>query len=130
MTHIACTGFHMEQIDPLEAKCEELKKILKMAQPRIMDDEIISEYMTRENLLSFCQSYGTKFQRHYPIIHMSSFKVTETEPILLLVVMLAGACGSDAKFASNYLMNVATQILVLIQNQEVSSLEICLFDHL
>ena len=116
------TGFSVDQIDPVEASCQELRNLLKASEPLVVTDEMISACITRENILLFCRAYGEMFQRNYPIIHMPTFKLAETPPLLLLAVILGGACGSDGQLSSAYIAKFAMQTLILIQNQSVSSL--------
>lgn len=115
------TGFSVDQIDPVEASCQGLRNLLKASEPLVVTDEMISASITRENVLLCCRAYGEMFQRNYPIIHMPSFKLTETPPLLLLAVILGGACGSDGQpLSSAYITKFAMQTLILVQNQSVS----------
>ena len=74
-----------------------------------------SAYISRDNMLSFCRAFGENFQRHYPIIHMQTFKLVDAKPALLLAVMLGGSCGANGQFSSSFVAKVAIQTLMLIK---------------
>jgi len=113
-------GFSVEQIDPVEAKCIEIRTLLHRSEPLVPDD-VISTYITRDNLLLCSKLYGDHFQRNLPILHSPTFKLIDTSPILLLAITLVGACYSDGLIPAAYITKLAIRLLILIQNQPVSS---------
>ena len=111
-------GFSLELLDPVEAKCEEIRNLLKTSEPPVMHD-MISVFVTRENLVLFTQLYGQHFQRTFSILHMPSFRLTQTPAILLLAIMIAGACYSNIQVPMIYI-SLGVQALAIIEDQPVS----------
>jgi Fungal specific transcription factor domain len=54
----------------------------------------IRDYLSVSNVKHFLEQY-TNFQGHFPIIHMSTFRITETYNGLLLAMICVGAVYSD-----------------------------------
>ena len=54
----------------------------------------IRDYLSASNVKHFLEQY-TNFQGHFPIIHMSTFRITETYNGLLLAMICVGAVYSD-----------------------------------
>ena len=106
-------------MDPVEAKCEEIRNLLKGSKPLVSHD-MISVYITRENLLLCSGLFGQHFQRHLPIVHAPSFRLTQTPAILLLAIMTAGACYSNDHIPVSSIISFAMQTLIVIENQPVS----------
>lgn len=111
-------SFCLGQIDPLEAKCIEMRALLKGVGP-VLPDEIISSSITRENLLSALQLYGQHFQRNLPILHAPSFTVSSASPILLLAMFCIGACYTTDIVPGNYTFKMAMHVLTNIERQKV-----------
>ena len=106
-------------MDPVEAKCAEIRHLLKGSWP-LVTDEMISTYFTRENVVQFCGLYGKAFQRNYSILHAPTFKLTETPPILLLAIVIAGSNCCDGPIPMVDIVKLAMRLLILVQNQPVS----------
>ena len=107
-------------MDPVEAKCDEVRHLLKGSEP-LVTEEMISTYFTRENLLLFTGLYGKVWQRNYPILHAPTFELIETSPILLLAIMIVGANCCEGPIPMADIVKLAIRLLILIQNQPVSS---------
>ena len=111
-------SFSLEQIDPVEMKCDEIRHLLKDPDS-LTTDKTVTRYITRDTFLHSCRLYGQYFHRHYPVLHAPTFKVIETPPMLLLAVMIAGSCIRDGAIPSVHIPKLAMRLLVLIQNQPV-----------
>jgi hypothetical protein len=112
-------GFDIEQIDPVEAKCNEIRDFLRGSEP-LVTKEIIEKCITRENLILFLQSYGKHYNRNFPILHSPTFNMTKTSPRLLLAMYIVGACYSEGIIPQNYMFKLAMHLLINIKNQPVS----------
>ena len=111
-------SFSLDQIDPLEAKCHEMRALLRGPGP-VVPEEIISSCITRENLLLALQLYGQHFQRNLPILHAPTFDITSTSPILLLAMFCVGACYTTGIVSSNYTFKMVMHVLTNIESQKV-----------
>ena len=112
------TGFSVEQIDPVEAKCVEIKNLLQTSEP-FLSGETIWGHVTRHNLVTCVELYGRFFQPNVPILHMPTFNLTNAPTILLSAMMLVGACYSDSLIPFSHITKLAMQLLVLIEQQPV-----------
>ena len=113
-------GFSTKQVDPVESKCAAIRTLLQGSEPLVTED-MIARYINRETLLVCIQSYGNYFQRNLPILHSPTFELIETSPILLLAIMLVGASYSDDLIRAAHIVKFAMRLLILIENQPVSS---------
>jgi hypothetical protein len=113
-------GFSLEQIDPVEAKCTEIRNLLKGSEP-LITEEIISKCITRENLLLFLHSYGKDYLRNFPILHSPSFNLTNTPSILLLSMFCVGASYCEGVILPSYVLKLAMRVLLEIEHQPVST---------
>ena len=111
-------GFSIARMDPVEAKCTEIRELLKKSKPTL-SSEIISACITRRNLLLCSELYGKHFQRNIPVIHAPSFNLVAASPLLALAVMLTGACYSEGLLPLEYVTKLAMELLVVIGAQEV-----------
>ena len=114
-------SFSIAQMDPVEAKCQQIRQLLEDSRPPV-SGVIISTCITRRNLLLCSQLYGKHFQRNFPIIHSPSFKLMDASPILALAIMLAGACYSEGLLPLDYVTKLAMQLQVIITTQPVSNI--------
>ena len=114
-------GFTLLQLDPAEAKCSEVRDLLLNAEP-IVNREHVNKYITRANLLLCGQLFGRHLLRNVPILHSSTFNLTEVPPMLLLAVILSGACYSDHAMPSKQVTKFAMGLLILIERQQVRPL--------
>ena len=110
----------MHQVDPVEARCLEIRILLQNSEPFVAKD-IVTAYITRHNLIRCTELYGKHFQPNVPILHMPTFNLTEASPILLLAIMVVGACYSDDLIPNSHTNKLAMRLLVLIENQPVTS---------
>ena len=117
---IARFGYSMEQLDPLEAKCADIRSLLKDSQPLVIE-EMITAHINRDKLLLCVQLYGKLFQRNYPILHSPKFKLVDTPSILLLAMMLTGACYSDV-ISNEHITRFCMSLLILIEKMPVGEL--------
>jgi hypothetical protein len=112
-------GFLLHQIDPVEAKCAEIRKLLGGSEA-IVDEDTINTYVTRNNMVVCSELYGKNFQPNVPIIHMPTFNLIQAPPLLLLAIMLVGACYSDELIPVASISKLAMRLLVIIGDQPVS----------
>ena len=86
--------------------------------------DLISVYVTRENLILFIQLYSQHFQRHLPILHAPSFRITQTPATV----------GDDDswrvllnnKMLVSSIIDLAMETLTLIEKQPVSFSGACI----
>ena len=109
-------GFSLHQIDPVGAKCLEIQTLLRNSEAFVSPD-IVTRYLTRTNLATCIELYGRHFQPNVPILHMPTFNVAKTSPILLLAMMLVGACYSNKLIPVSHINKLAMQLLTLIEHQ-------------
>ncbi len=112
------SAFNLRQLDPVEAKCNEIRELLNGTEALVQGDEI-SSYITRQNVLLCCQLFATHLSRSVPILHPSTFMLTEAPPILALAIVLAGACYSSNAIPAKCITKFATSVLILIERQKV-----------
>ena len=117
------SGFAIAQLDPVEAKCLEVKALLEESLTFAKDDDALS-YINRENLVLCVGLYGKHFQPNLPDIHIPTFTLTETPPSLLLALMLVGACYSERALPRAIIEKLAMRLLHSIGNRTVSLLMI------
>ena len=113
-------GFTLRQLDPVEAKCTEIRALLHGIEPLIHRDDI-GNYITRENVLMCGQLFGRHLSRNIPIVHSPTFMLTEAPPMLLLAVTLGGACYSNNAIRAECITKFAMGLLILIERQTVRS---------
>ena len=85
-----------------------------------MAKDAVTAFITRHNLVFCSELYGKHFQPNIPILHMPTFYLIEASPILLLAVMLVGACYSDKLIPVSLINKLSMRLVVLIANQPVS----------
>ena len=112
-------GFSLARLDPLEAKCNEIIDLLKRSDP-LHSEGISYSYITRHNMLHLCILYGKHFQHNLPIIHSPTFDIAKSPPMLVLAIMLVGACYSEGSISSAQVTELALRLLNLIELQPVS----------
>lgn len=112
------SAFNLRQLDPVEAKCIEIRELLYGTDTLVQKHEI-SSYITRQNVLLCGQLFGTHLSRSVPILHPATFMLTEAPPILVLAVLLAGACYSNSIIPSNCITRFAMNLLILIEREKV-----------
>lgn len=71
------------------------------------------------NLLRFSRLYGVKFRGHFSVLHAPSFNLAQTPPLLLLAIMLVGACYANKQVSTAHITKLAMRLLMLIVNQPV-----------
>lgn len=113
-------GFSVKQIDPVEAKCFEIRELILNGEP-IEAHDAINTYITRDNIILCSELYGKHFQPNVPILHRPTFDLTRTSPILLLAIMLVGACYSGGLIPVQHITKLAMRLLALIEQQSVNS---------
>lgn len=112
-------GFQIHQLDSVEAKCVEMRSYLRSVQPGL-SDELISKSITRERLLDCIQLYGKHYHPIMPILHLPTFELTKTPPVLLLAMMLVGNCYGQKMIPPATVLQFAFQILRLIESSQVN----------
>lgn len=111
-------GFRLEQLDPVEAKCAEMRELIHSTESLVHGDEL-NKYITRKNVLLCGQLFGKHLSRNIPIVHSPSFMLTEAPPMLLLAVTLGGACYSDAVIPAKSVTQFTMGLLISIERQTV-----------
>ena len=112
-------GFSLARLDPLEAKCSEITALLKRSEPTA-SEETIDPYITRDNMVRACHLYGKHFQHNMPIIHSPSFDILTSPPILLLAVILVGACYAEDSIPPAQVPKLAMRLLAAIGAEPAS----------
>ena len=110
---LTSSGFSLTRLDPLESKCNELIDLLKRADP-LNSNKAIYPYISRHNMVHLCHLYGQNFQNNVPIIHSPTFDMVKAPPILLLAIMLVGACYSEDSIPAAQITKLAMQLLTVI----------------
>jgi Fungal specific transcription factor domain len=114
------SGFSLTRLDPLEAKRNQIIELLRRSTP--LDSENATyPYITRQNMVHLCHLYGRHFQHNLPIIHAPTFDMLKTPPILLLAVMLVGACYSKGSIPPAEVTKLAMRLLTAIAAEPVIS---------
>jgi hypothetical protein len=108
-------GFQLQQLDSVEAKCIDIRSYLRTFRSSL-PDEAISTYVTRDRLLTSIQWYGKFYQPVMPILHLPTFELVKTPPVLLLAMMLVGDCYCDSKIPAPTTLQFAIHILLLIES--------------
>lgn len=114
-------GFSLARLDPLEAKCTEINELLKRSAP-LDSEDVACSYITRHNMVHLCHLYGKHFQHNLPIIHSPTFDMLKSPPILLLAIMLVGACYSEGSIPPAQVTELAMRLLTAIGAEPVSLL--------
>ncbi|KAK5234885.1 hypothetical protein LTR47_004331 [Exophiala xenobiotica] len=112
--------FLLEQVDPLEAKSNELRLLLNSS-----NQASVAGYVTRENLLVCLQLYGKHFQNHFPILHSATFSVSTASPILLLAIFCVGASYAKHIMNQKDIFTVAMFVLSEIGRQPANMAACC-----
>lgn len=112
-------GFHVEQLDSVESKVIELRNFLRASSASICDNQITS-FITREKLLRCIQLYGIKYHPVMPMLHIPTFELVKTDQVLLLAMMLVGACYSDVIASGTAIIQFAVHVLLTIEALPVS----------
>lgn len=113
-------GFTLRQLDPVEAKCSEIRDLLHGTEPLISRDDI-RNYITRDNVLMCGQAFGQHLSRNVPIVHSPSFMLTEAPRMLLLAVTLGGACYFKDAIPARCITKFTMGLLISIERQTVRS---------
>jgi hypothetical protein len=117
-TYNPVSGFLPVQIDPVEAKCADIRVIIRESIND--DDDVLISHITRTNLVHLIEVYSRHYQPNIPIIHGPTFCLVYESPVLLLAMMLVGACYSPENTISTPIVNkLAIILLNWIDNQSV-----------
>lgn len=111
-------GLSIAQLDPVEAKCTEMRELLGDS-TKLASKDIIDTYINRSNLVSCTDLYVKYFQPNVPIVHIPTFQVTEASPILLLSMVLVGACYAKDIIPMPIISRLAMRLLGLMNDQSV-----------
>lgn len=112
-------GFTLQQIDPIEAKCIEIRKYLDNIRPDLAPDPV-STYLTRDRLVEGIELYGKYFQPVVPVLHVPTFELVKAPPVLLLTMMLVGRCYSRVGVSAANIQQWAIHLLLTIESSMVS----------
>ena len=110
----------LAQIDPVEARCGDMKSLLRSDGRRI-SDEVINTCITREKIVQAIGLFGQHFQRHLPILHAASFSLSQAPSGLLLAMFCVGACYDNTIMDTENILRTAMHILTDIESQPVSN---------
>lgn len=116
-------GFQLQQVDTVEAKCDELRSYLRSS-PANLPDGFIENYIARDQLVRCIELYGKHYQPIMPILHMPTFNLTTTQPVLLLAMMLVGACYSENDIPEAAIVQCAIHVLILIEDLPVRARQV------
>ncbi|KAL3486478.1 hypothetical protein BJX62DRAFT_19596 [Aspergillus germanicus] len=109
-------GFLTAQIDPVEAKCADIRTIISALGTN--DTPIC--YFTRANLVRLVELYSQYYQPNIPIVHGPTFRLIDEPPVLLLAMMLVGACYSpENTIPSTKVTKLSVMLLGWIDSQPV-----------
>lgn len=112
-------GLQLQQIDSVEGKCVDIRDYLRSFQTGVHHDSI-SKYITRDRLINCIQLYGRYYQSVVPILHLPTFELTKTSPVLLMAMMLVGACYSNTDIPAATIVQCAIHVLLVIESSPVS----------
>lgn len=118
--------FPLERLDPVEALYVEIRDLLKSVGP-VVNEETSSTYVTRANLILFSELCSRHFLQQLPILHVPSFHLVNTPPMLLIAIFVAGACFADDQMPVDAIHEIGMGLLKVIENQPVSNLNIVRF---
>ena len=107
-------AFLLRQLDPVEAKCVELRQMAQTS----LNGSTDTGFITRDSLIKCTELFAKHFSPNVPVLHLPTFSLVDTSPILLLAIMLVGACYSSNIPAST-IHDYAMRLLNLIANQPV-----------
>jgi hypothetical protein len=113
-------GLLTAQIDPVEAKCANIRAIIGAFGT---NDSLLS-YFTRANLVLLVELYSQYYQPNIPIVHEPTFRLIHESPVLLLAMMLVGACYSpENTIPSTTVTKLSVMLLGWIDSQPVGFLD-------
>ena len=112
-------GFQLHQIDSVEAKCLQMRRLLTDADSNAPQEEI-EKYICRDNLITCLRLFGTDFQPNIPIMHLPTFNLIDTPPLLPLAMMLVGGCYASDLIPASFIQRTAKDIVILIESLPVS----------
>ncbi|KAL3449905.1 hypothetical protein BJX65DRAFT_272150 [Aspergillus insuetus] len=108
--------FHLQQIDPLAYKLEEIKALVDRTGWNLAGFEL-EACLTPEKLTRGLASCGQHFQRHFPIIHSSTFSLLDCPANLLLGMFCVGASYDKSIAEPRQTLKLAMIVLRDIENQ-------------
>ncbi|KAL2848882.1 hypothetical protein BJY01DRAFT_211219 [Aspergillus pseudoustus] len=108
--------FHLQQIDPLACKLEEIRALVDRTGWNLAGFEL-EACLTRENLTRGLASCGQHFQRHFPIIHSGTFSLLDCPAHLLLGMFCVGASYDKSIAEPRQTLKLAMIVLSDIENQ-------------
>lgn len=111
--------FSLLQMDPAEAKCAEIRELLRTAHV-FRNDQDLLQHITRDKMLKCHQAYGSHIQPNLPLLHSPTYSFSHTPPMLFLVIMLTGACYTPELIPSDDLSLFALRLSIMISNECVS----------
>lgn len=111
-------AFKLDRLDPLEALCGKIRKLLRGAGP-FVGESTLNAHVTRENLVSFTQLFSRHFLRNMPVVHGPSFQLVRTPAILAAAIMIAGACFTDNSISVGAITELAMGLLKAIKHEPV-----------
>ena len=103
----------------MQGKCDEIIELLKRADPLNVGSAVYP-YISRSNMVHLCHLYGQNFGHNVPIVHSPSFDLVEAPPVLLLAIMLVGACYSPGSIPAAQITKLAIQLLNVISLEQVN----------
>lgn len=118
--------FPLERLDPVEALCVEIRDLLNSVGP-VINEETSSTYVTRANLILFSELCSRHFLQQLPVLHIPSFHLVNTPPMLLIAIFVAGACFADDQMSVDTIHEIGMGLLKVIENQPVSDSQFCPF---
>lgn len=111
-------GLQLQQIDSVEGKCVAIRNYIQSL-PSAFGHNSILRYITRDRLVSSIQMYAKHYQSIVPILHLPTFELTKTPPVLLLSMMLIGSCYAGNDIPAAAIIQCAMGVLLAIESSQV-----------
>ncbi|KAL7272224.1 hypothetical protein RUND412_004980 [Rhizina undulata] len=128
------TNLAVHQIDPLQAKCNQLivhcfsenpargGLVAESPNQRIKQepgrDETLKVWLTPDNVKHFVRLFFANFQGHFPLIHIPTFNVQMVYDGLLLVIVCIGAVYSSRGITIDKVRILMDKTLAVIDRNE------------
>lgn len=106
------------ELDTYQNKCIEIMGLIKLMPPMLRDDfqNYITPWNLRRSFRRFCEDRG-----YYSVLlHKQSLNTAWSSPILLLAIMIVGACHAQTTIPLDKIIQIALLALNSIESEAVS----------